>query len=336
MPKGRKEIKLVLLTVHDGKGTNLNGLDWHEDYVEKNLDSLKGMPIVARFLDEDKSVLYDHGDIENVILSGGTEETYFKDTENVGVVEHGAIENVTVDGKEIKALVGYGFIYTQNYPNLYNVLKEGKVKSSVVVNVTEYDGAPTDEHRIPKEFTFTSTALLGVKEADENCIILELNNKGDKNMTEEQILAIVKKALAESGDVAEKDKKIKDLEVEVENLKAEKAQYEKDSAAEKAELEELKKNEQINKLDAELSEFTDEEKKVAEDEINAFKADPMNHSVEEITNKIYKAAFKANKESNKDIDIYGSVGVETNSNNNTDKGSGDAFDALLTATRGLR
>lgn len=335
MPKGRKEVKLVLLTIHNGTGTNLNGLDWHKNYVEDNLDTLSGMPIVARFLDEDKSVLYDHGDIENVVLVGGTEETYFKDTENVGVVEHGAIEKVTVNGKEIEALVGYGFIYTQNYPNLYNVLKDGKVKSSIVVNVSEYDGEPTDEHRIPKKFTFTSTALLGVKEADENCVILELNNKEDNEMTEEQIVAIVKKALAENNDVAEKDKRIKDLEVEVENLKAEKAQYEKDSAAGKAELEELKKNEKISKLDAELSEFSDEEKKVAEDEINAFKADPMNHSVEEITNKIYKSAFKAHKESNKNLDIFGNVGIEVNSKNDA-TGGADAYDALLSATRGLR
>lgn len=81
--------------------------------------------------------------------------------------------------------------------------------------------------------------------------------------------------------------------------------------------------------------ISDEEKKVAEDEINAFKADPMNHSVEEITNKIYKSAFKAHKENNKSLDVFGNVGIETNSKNDA-TGGADAYDALLSATRGLR
>ena len=47
---GRKNIRMILLTIHEEGEMNRNGITWIEQYVLDNLESIKGIPICATFL----------------------------------------------------------------------------------------------------------------------------------------------------------------------------------------------------------------------------------------------------------------------------------------------
>ena len=74
---GRKNIRMVLSTIHEEGEMNRNGITWVEQYVLDNLESIKGIPICATFLDEDKEDLYDHGFTETVESVYGKYEPLF-------------------------------------------------------------------------------------------------------------------------------------------------------------------------------------------------------------------------------------------------------------------
>ena len=93
---GRRSIKMVLLTIHDGTDTNLNGLHWKEEFVLNNLDSLKSMPICCEFLGDEKEVPHGHGYTDNVVVEGNKSEPVFRNSECVGVIEYGKIETLEV------------------------------------------------------------------------------------------------------------------------------------------------------------------------------------------------------------------------------------------------
>ena len=166
---GRKNIRMVLLTIHEEGEMNRNGITWVEQYVLDNLDSIKGIPICATFLDEDKEDLYDHGYTETVESEDGKSEPLFLNNESVGVIEDAKIEVIEIDGETKKVLVGYGYIFCQRYPNLCEKLESSKVKSSIEIMGTDennrkiiYDGGYKEKGRKPMVFDFTGTCLLGV------------------------------------------------------------------------------------------------------------------------------------------------------------------------------
>lgn len=115
---GRKNIRMILLTIHKDGEMNRNGITWVEQYVNDNLDSIKGIPICATFLDDDKDVLLDHGYTETIELEDGKSEPLFSNSESVGVIESAKIEDVEIDSETKRVLVGYGYIFCQRYKNL--------------------------------------------------------------------------------------------------------------------------------------------------------------------------------------------------------------------------
>lgn len=194
---GRRYIKLALLTIHENEqDTNLNGLHWEEKYVLNNLDSVKGMPLCCEFTDETKTVPLGHGYTDKILDENGNEIPVFENSETVGVVEKAQIENVVIDNEEKRVLVGEGYLYNQRYPNFVKWLKdnmtENPIKSSIEIVGTEendnhiiYDGDATDEYRVPMEFDFSGSAILSIKEADENAVVLEAASL-NKNKKEEE------------------------------------------------------------------------------------------------------------------------------------------------------
>lgn len=59
---GRRKIKMVLHEIYsDRTHWNRNGITYLEQYTRDNADSVKGMPLCAEFLDDDKDVPYGHG-----------------------------------------------------------------------------------------------------------------------------------------------------------------------------------------------------------------------------------------------------------------------------------
>ena len=114
---GRRKIKMVLLTIHNDGETNLNGISWKEEYVLNNLDSIKGIPICASFIDEDKETPFDHGYTETVEIGDGKSEPLFINSECCGVIEDAKIEDLEIDGETNRVLVGYGVLFYQIYKN---------------------------------------------------------------------------------------------------------------------------------------------------------------------------------------------------------------------------
>ena len=117
---------------------------------------------------------------------------------------------------------------------------------------------------------------------------------------------------------------IDDLKKEVEDLhKQLEAAWEERNVLEKA-LGEAKAKERLGEMNAALSEFSEEEQALAADEIEAFKADPINVEINSITDKIHIEIGKAQKakeaeekqhiaeqNSANDIeDIFSEVGIE--------------------------
>lgn len=257
---GRRYIKLALLTIHENEqDTNLNGLHWNEKYVLNNLDSVKGMPLCCEFTDETKTVPLGHGYTDAILDENGNEIPVFENSETVGVVEKAQIENITINNEEKRVLVGEGYLYNQRYPNFVKWLKdnmlENPIKSSIEIVGTEendnhivYDGEITDEYRVPMEFDFSGSAILSVKEADENAVVLEaasLNKSNDnkqesedETMDEKTINLIcdsVKNAVSETNSknseyeaqiaelnqtITEKDAKIAELNASVAEIQA--------------------------------------------------------------------------------------------------------------------
>ena len=333
---GRKNIRMVLLTIHEEGEMNRNGITWVEQYVLDNLESIKGIPICATFLDEDKEDLYDHGYTETVESEDGKSEPLFLNSESVGVIEDAKIEVIEIDGKTKKVLVGYGYIFCQGYPNLCEKLESSKVKSSIEIMGTDendrkiiYDGGYKEKGRKPMVFDFTGTCLLGVLEADENCYVLEVaenKNKEEKlNMDENKIIEVIQKAITETNAVkadtetkiAELNSKIeaKDTEIKeaneakevAENNASEKdskiAELEAENAKLKEELAACKKREACEAFDAMLVNYTDDEKKCVESEINAYKENPLDGNADEIISKICRNIVENQKKAEADAKI---------------------------------
>lgn len=311
---GRRKIKMVLLTIHNNGETNLNGISWKEEYVLNNLDSIKGIPICASFIDEDKETPFDHGYTETVEIGDGKSEPLFNNSECCGVIEEAKIEDLEIDGETKRVLVGYGVLFYQRYKKFCDYIKTNiltsDVKSSIEIVGKDgkgivYEGGYNESLRYPQIFDFSATAILGgVKEADENCYVLEVaekkQNKEDKETMEfnmDEIKSTIHSTISELNDksqayetqiaelnstieekdseLAEKDAKILELNASVEQIQATLDQLKKDHETYWAEREILEQElakakvaEKLGELDTTLGDFNEDEKAVAKEDID--------------------------------------------------------------------
>lgn len=183
------------------------------------------------------------------------------------------------------------------------------------------------EGRIPTEFIYSGYALLGVMPADDQAKIVELNkqNKEDVcDMTEAEIKVLVEQTVNEmskhTAEIneckqeceaqineanAQKDAAISEkneieasaqqIQAALDQLKTEYEELNKKydelwaerDALEKA-LGEAKAKERLNELSEAIAQFSDEQRDYAKDEIEAFKADPVNSEVNAVVDKILK------------------------------------------------
>lgn len=317
---GRRKIRMVLLTLHKKDEKNLNGISWNEEYVLNNLDSIKGIPICASFVDSElKDIPLDHGYTETVEIGDGKSEPLFNNSECCGVIEDAKIEDLEINGEIKRVLVGYGYLFYQRYKNFCDYLKENillsDVKSSIEIvgkngGSIIYDGGYNKELRYPQVFDFSATAILGgvVKEADENCYVLEVAQKQEKLKEEKKNMEfdkkefeeVLKSTLAEINsekkshdeEVSELNEKISELNSQIEakdadiaardtqiaELNAKVEQMEKDMKKKDDEKEDLEKevtkakaSEKLSEVEAALKDFSDEEKEVAKEDIKKLK-----------------------------------------------------------------
>lgn len=340
---GRVPIKIALLKIHeDAEETNLNGLHWDENYVTNAIDSLKMMPICAEFCSEDKDVPVGHGLTGSETNEKGLDEPIFENSEAVGVIENGSIETVEINGEEIKALCGSGYLFNQRYPKFVKWVRAnhalGNVDTSIEIvglesnanKIVYLEDEPKEEFRTPCEFSFSGTAILSVTPSDSNAIVLEIAQKKEqeekKIMFDEKTMRdVIVNAINETNSknseyeatitelnstIAERDNTIVELNATVEQVKkaladleAERETYWAEREALQKELGELKAKARLGELNSAIENFTDEEKAYAEVEINSFNEDPMAGDVDAIVSKIYAGIGAASKKAEVDAKV---------------------------------
>lgn len=167
------------------------------------------------------------------------------------------------------------------------------------------ESEPKDEFRTPKEFVFSGTSILSVSPADDNAIVLEVaqkqENKEDKTLDEKELKELIQSTISETNSkneefiaqinelnstinekdsiIAEKEEKIVELNASVKQLQDALDQLKKDHETYWAErdlleheLVKAKVAEKLSELDSTLSEFNEEEKSVAKDDIETLKS----------------------------------------------------------------
>ena len=340
---GRVPIKIALLKIHeDAEETNLNGLHWDETYVTNAIESLKMMPICAEFCSEDKDVPVGHGLTGSETNEKGLDEPIFENSEAVGVIENGSIETVEINGEEIKALCGSGYLFNQRYPKFVKWVRAnhalGSVDTSIEIvglesnanKIVYLEDEPKEEFRTPCEFSFSGTAILSVTPSDSNAIVLEIAQKKEQEennimFDEKTMRDVIVNAINETNSknseyeatitelnstIAERDNTIVELNATVEQVKkaladleAEREAYWAEREALQKELGELKAKARLGELNSAIENFTDEEKAYAEVEINSFNEDPMAGDVDAIVSKIYAGIGTATKKAEADAKV---------------------------------
>lgn len=334
---GRRKIKLILHEIFPSPSTwQTNGISWDENYTRQNLGSVTNMSICVEFLDDERSLPYGHGltDIRDNM-------PFMEDATVVGHCEKAYIDDIEVEGVKKRVLVAEGYIDEMRYPRFVAWLSEkmadGSVKGSVEIvghseneNRIIYDGGWKETGRVPQIYDYSGYAILGIKPADDSAIIVELNNKNEKNKEDKQMddklmsqfVDLVKSSVTQTitelnnksgeyegqiselnGQLTAKDAKIAELNAALEAANATIAEKEQAITAQTTELNSLKdanaaleKDKKLAELNFVLAGFTAEEQALAQAEIDAFKADPTSVELNSITNKICVELVRKSKE----------------------------------------
>lgn len=338
---GRRPFTAVLYelqppeSVVDDVGTkyNKNGITFLEEYASKQLDSIKDMSVTVSFLDEERTMIYDHGDTDLSL-----EESDIPKFENATVIGHfteGYIDDVVIDGESKRCVLGKGIIDEMRYPAFVETL-ETELSEGMAVNgsieifrpkghkTIVYKNGCIPKGRIPVNYIHSGWAMV-INPSDVNSTLLELNsqnqNKEEKQMDEKTMRDVIVNAITETNSkndalnatitelnstIESKDAEIVELNATVEqvrkalaDLEAERESYWAEKDALVKELGELKAKARIGELNSAIEGFSDEEKKYAETEINSFNEDPINGDVNAIVSKIYAGIGQASKETEK-------------------------------------
>lgn len=178
---GRRKIKVVLHEIYpDRTRWNENGITYLEQYVRDNADSVKGMPLCAEFLDDDKDVPYGHG------LTGSKRNfSIFEDSVQVGTCKDWSIEDIEINGQVRRCLCATGYINENRYPNfvdwLDNHLKKGQpIYGSIEFAGTKdndgeiiYDGGYKEKGRVPMVYDYIGYSIISVRPADNAALVLD-------------------------------------------------------------------------------------------------------------------------------------------------------------------
>lgn len=325
-PNGRRKVKFALHEIYPFRTQwNSNGITYLEQYTRDNADSVKGMPLCAEFLDDDKDIPYGHGvtgRIKNMPV--------FEDSVQVGVFEEWSIENIVIDGEIHRCLCGTGYINEARYPKFVKWIEEQLANGETIRGSVEfvgtkdndgeiiYDGGWKEEGRIPMVYDYSGYCILSVKPSDPSAILIELNqfknNLEDVEMNEE-----MRKALSNlQSEVisAFQDARRVEINEEVNSLESK--------------VDEL--NSKIEELNAQIEE---KDKKIEElnrkcEEANAEiskKEKEVNSEVEELNSTIAKKDAELNeiKKANKVAEFNQALSSFTDEEKNYAKDEIDAF-----------
>lgn len=271
-------------------------------------------------------------------------------SEVVGSITGGEITTVELNGVPTKVLMADGVLFEHRCPGLVDYLKqhvpEGNVMGSVEIvgtpennNVIVYEDGYKEHGRVPMQYEYSGYAILSgaVPPADEAAHVLEINNKEDGSMDETKLRGFVDEIKTElhavlddkanltnelnslNENVAAKEAELNQANEKVTSLEAEVNQLKEEATAKDAKIAELEekvneyeKKARVAELESALADYSESEQAYAKDEIEAFKADPMNCEINSVVNKICVGivADRKNKEHNdkhEDLDIFSAV-----------------------------
>ena len=366
---GRRPIKVVLHEIFpDNTRWQENGISWKEEYVQANLHSVVGMSIVAEFLTEDRDVPYNHGMTD---VREEDKLPLFEDATMVGHFDKAYVDDVEIGGVTKRCLVAEGTLDEMRYPKFVAWLRENMadsvVKGSVeIVGKPEHDGyiiysgGWKEEGRVPQYYDYSGYAILSVKPADEAAIVMELNNKKlDKEdgtmdeKTKNELMAAVTGAVSEvnskweeywakvdtllaeisqlKADIAQKEADIKQLQADYDKEAAAKEAAEASLVEANAKITEMQNAAAVAELNAALAPYTEEQRAVAKEDIDAFNSNPGSVEINSIVGKICTAMVQAARESQiaetnatSQIDVFGMTD-DAGKKENTDPADVDVF-----------
>ena len=348
---------------------NENGITFIEKYAVNNLDSIKDMSITCDFIDEDKTEVSGHGETGEVTDDGLPKF----EADIIGHFTEGFIDEFDDNGTTGKAVFGKGVIDEMRHADFVAQIETNMANGIAPSGSIEilhpadsdsivYLNGKFEQGRVPVRYVHSGFSLVS-NPADKASKMVELNNKKeseDETMDEKTINLIcdsVKNAISETNSknaeyeatinelntsVADKDKQISELNAQIEELNktvneinAEREAWVTEKADFEKQISDAKAKEKMNELNAAIDGFTDEQKAYAKDEIDAFKADPVNSEVNTITDKIYREIGKQSLEVQKNneinsvddtTDIFGEV---NSANANNDGEDVDIFATIL-------
>lgn len=195
---GRRKIKVVLHEIYpDRTQWNRNGITYLEQYTRDNADSVKGMPLCAEFLDDDKDIPYGHG------LTGSKGNlSLFENSVQVGVCEDWSIEDIEMDGEVHRCLCATGYINENRYPNFVDWLerqieKDTSVYGSVEMSGTKdnggeiiYEDGWKEKGRVPMIYDYIGHSIISITPADDTALVTAFElakNEFDEIFEEKQI-----------------------------------------------------------------------------------------------------------------------------------------------------
>ena len=182
---GRRKIKVVLHEIYpDRNHWNENGITYLEQYTRDNADTVKGMPLCAEFLDDDKDVPHGHG------LTGNIGNLpVFENSVQVGSFEDWSIEDIEIDGEMHRCLCATGYVNENRYPHFVDWLADQVEMGNTVYGSVEfcgtkdndgeiiYDGGWKEKGRVPSVYDYIGFSLINIRPADASAIMIELNQQ---------------------------------------------------------------------------------------------------------------------------------------------------------------
>lgn len=279
---GRRKIRAVIHEIYDStEQYNKNGISWNEQYTLNNLDSVKGMPICVEFIDYNNSEPFGHG--MTGIKDG---RPLYEDSVMVGVFEEASVETLSVKDKQIKALVGMGYINEQRYPLFVrwliaemhdNKSPEGSVEICAKSDQESiiYDGGWKEKGRVPQIYDYTGYCILGIEPADDSAVVLELNqhHKKEEGIMDEKIITELNSKLeTKTNEINSLQNTIKDKDAAINELNHKVEEHEVTIAEKDTKVAELnatieEKDSEIAKITEELNELREAKKKLDDEKL---------------------------------------------------------------------
>lgn len=327
-PNGRRKVKLALHEIYpDRTQWNRNGITYLEQYTRDNADSVKGMPLCAEFLDDDKDIPYGHG------LTGHIKSMpVFENSVQVGVCEDWSIEDIEIEGETHRCLCATGYINEGRYPKFVKWIEDQVANGETLRGSVEfvgtkdndgeiiYDGGWKEEGRVPMIYDYSGYCILSVKPSDPSAILIELNqfknNLEDVEMNEE-----IRKALSDlQSEVISAFKDTRKVEVnnEINSLESQVAELNSKIAELNAQIEE--KDKEIEELNRKCDEANAEVTK---------KEEEVNSKVEELNSAIAEKDAELNemKKANRVAELNQALSSFTDEEKTYAKDEIDAFNA---------